>query len=159
MLRKMLVATGLLVCCLLAGAVCLAAPKVGDAAPQIMVDGGNGQSVGLLKFDKVTIINFWATWCPPCRAEMPELNSFVQNHHDDVYFHSISDEAEATVNNFIRTNNYSIPVVLDVNSGAERTYGITAIPTTFIIDTNGIIRYRITGGTTVSKLEALIAQL
>lgn len=157
--KKIVVAVGLLICCLLVGAVGLAAPKVGDAAPQIMVNNGNGQMVGLLQFDRVTIINFWATWCPPCWAEMPELNSFAEKHRDDVYFYSISDEPEGTVNGFMQKNGYSLPVVLDTNSQINRQYGITAIPTTFIIDKSGMIRYKILGGTTTSKLEDMIGQL
>ena len=96
---------------------------------------------------KVVILNFWATWCPPCRAEMPSMEALYkrfQNQGLEILALDIGESA-AVVQQFIRNNNYTFPVLLDLSGTAGSVYGVTAIPTSFIIDRGGKIISRITG--------------
>ena len=96
---------------------------------------------------KVVILNFWATWCPPCRAEMPSMETLYkrfQNQGLEILAVDIGETASA-VQPFVRNNNYTFPVLLDLNGNIGSLYGVTAIPTSIIIDRSGKIISRITG--------------
>jgi len=96
---------------------------------------------------KVVILNFWATWCPPCRAEMPSMETLYkrfQNQGLEILAVDLGETA-ATVQQFIRNYNYTFPILLDLNTQAGSLYGVEAIPTSFIIDRSGKIISRIVG--------------
>ena len=96
---------------------------------------------------KVVILNFWATWCPPCRAEMPSMETLYQRFKDQGLEILAVDSGEEilTVRQFIRRNGYTFPVMLDRDSRVSDTYGIQAIPTTYILDREGKIIGSIVG--------------
>ncbi len=100
----------------------------------------NGKDVKLSDYrGKIIMLNFWATWCPPCREEMPSMEglySKLRGKNFEMIAVNIQ-EKEATVKNYIRNNNYTFPVLLDVNAEAASKYQIMSIPTTYIIDTRG----------------------
>ena len=96
---------------------------------------------------KVVILNFWATWCPPCRQEMPSMETLYQRFKSqglEILAVDIGEE-ESTVRRFIRDNRYTFPVPLDKDSKVSRRYGVSAIPTTFILDREGKIIARVAG--------------
>lgn len=131
--------------------------NVGNTVPAFTLNSLAGQPVTIAKSDKVTILNFWATWCPPCREEMPELNRFVQNNGQTVAFYAINlQEPAEKVNDFINKNQYTMTVLLDKDGMISNKFQIKAIPTTIIIDKAGIIKYRKSGGVTASELEGAI---
>ncbi len=107
---------------------------------------------------KVYVLNFWATWCPPCRGEMPELEEFAKNHGKEVSFYAINlQEPQGKVQGFLAENGLSMPVLLDADGKAGDAYQIRAIPTTIILDSRGNVAARHTGAVTQAQLEDLLA--
>ncbi len=138
----------------------------GKTAPEITLQDLQGQNIELSDYrGKVVILNFWASWCPPCKAEMPEINQaalqFAQGNEAVLLTVNLTDgsrETAAKARKYINDNNYSMTVLLDTGGKVANTYGITSIPTTIIIDKNGIIQNRFSGGTTQSILEGYVRQ-
>jgi len=96
---------------------------------------------------KVVILNFWATWCPPCRVEMPSMETLYQRFNAqglEILAVDIGENA-STVQQFIRSAGYTFPVLLDSANRVSSVYGIEAIPTTYIIDREGKIIGRVVG--------------
>ena len=96
---------------------------------------------------KVIILNFWATWCPPCRAEMPSMETLYQRFKNEgLEILAVNlGENQATVRQFIQNNRYTFPVPLDSNNRIGAIYGVEAIPTSYILDRDGKIIARIVG--------------
>lgn len=138
----------------------------GKTAPEFALQDLQGHNINLSDYrGKVVILNFWASWCPPCKAEMPELNQaalgFAQGNEAVLLTVNLTDgsrETAAKARQYISDNNYSMTVLLDTGGKAANAYGITSIPTTFVIDKNGIIQNRFSGGTTQSALEGYVKQ-
>ena len=122
----------------------LTAPMTGFLAPDFTLTalaGGNMQLSTLR--GKPVILNFWATWCPPCRAEMPELEALWQRYKDDGLLLIGVDQGEnaATVERFARgVVATTFPLLLDTNQAVGRAYGVRALPTTVFIDAEGRIQ-------------------
>ncbi|GMO39906.1 MAG: hypothetical protein Ta2B_19700 [Termitinemataceae bacterium] len=109
----------------------------------------NGQSVTLSSLKgKVIFLNFWATWCPPCRAEMPSMEKLYQRFKDKgLEFIAVDiSESSSDVQKFLNENKLTFPVALDSDHKVSDAYGIRYIPTTFIIDRSGKIIIESTGG-------------
>ena len=110
-------------------------------APDLVLTDMAGKKVTLADLKgKVILLNFWATWCPPCREEMPTLETLYQTYkdHKNFVFLSVdSSEPKATVADFLAKNPYHFPVLLDLNGAVSAEYGISAIPTTYLIDPQG----------------------
>ncbi|GBG56397.1 thioredoxin-like protein YneN [Sporomusaceae bacterium FL31] len=133
---------------------------VGKKAPEFTLNTLDGQAKTIGKQPTVTVINFWATWCPPCREEMPELNQFYQGYKQAIAFYAINiQESPAKVNDYIHTNQLVFPVLLDRDGGIAKIFQINAIPTTVVIDKHGIIQYRKAGTVTKSELEAVLNKI
>ena len=124
-------------------------PEKGEIAADVTLHGIDGKAVTLSQFKgKVVMLNFWATWCPPCREEMPSMEALYQKLKGDPDFIilavSIDNEAE-TVRDFMKKNNYTLPVFHDPNQEAGAVYGITGVPETFLIDKKGMIAEEVIG--------------
>lgn len=133
---------------------------VGKAAPIFTLNSLEGKPVEVGHLKKAYVINFWATWCPPCRAELPELNRFAKKHETQVGFYAVNiQEPQEKVAGFLQQNGYNLPVLFDVNGEVARTYRVTAIPTTLVMSAQGIIVFRKTGGVTLSELEETLKEL
>ena len=89
-------------------------------------------------FDKPLVLNFWATWCGPCKSEMPGFNRLYDKYNDKVNFVmlNVSDDRK-TVKEFIEKNSYSFPVYYDDTQIAAYTYGASSIPLTLVIHEGG----------------------
>jgi thiol-disulfide isomerase/thioredoxin len=94
--------------------------------------------------DKVIIVNFWATWCPPCVAEMPKLQSLYMKYGDRVAFVLVTNEEQEVVEAFMEKNQYMMPVFYMASEPPE-ALAFSAYPTTFIISRDGSIVSRKTG--------------
>ena len=119
------------------------APQVGKQAPDFQLPNLEGQSISLSDFrGSPILLNFWAVRCPPCRFEMPFIQGIFEEQSDTgVVIVAINiGEAPSTVKDFIQSDNYSFPVLLDTNQEIALEYNIRAIPTTFLIDKDGIIQ-------------------
>ncbi|WP_308008288.1 cytochrome c biogenesis protein CcdA [uncultured Fusobacterium sp.] len=119
---------------------------------------------------KVVFLNFWATWCPPCREEMPHIEEIYKeygyNKNDVVILGAASpataenpspqDESEEKIKAFLTKNNYTFPVVFDVKGEIFRNYYINAFPTTFMIDKDGNIMGYVAGGLSKENMKKII---
>ena len=102
------------------------------------------------------VINFWATWCPPCKTEMPELMLFTERN-TGVEFYAVSiQEDPATIRDFIRQNGIRFTPVIDTTGAAAQKYRVSAIPTTIVVNRHGEIIYRKTGPVTATELENVL---
>lgn len=97
---------------------------------------------------QVVIINFWATWCRPCRSEMPALQAVYEEYQDEglVLLAVNQDESPSTISSFIAEYGLSFPILLDDTLQVSRQYEIEAYPSTFFIDRRGRIRNSEFGG-------------
>ena len=87
---------------------------------------------------KVVMVNFWATWCPPCRLEMPDLDKiYTQFESQGLVILSISDEDGSKVKSFVTKNDYHPPVLLDPGSAVHKEFHILGIPKTFFFNRDG----------------------
>ncbi len=108
---------------------------------------------------KPVLLNFWATWCGPCRAEMPFLQQVYDKYTSQglVLLEINIAETPATIKDFMSSLKLSMPVLLDVDKKVANAYGINAIPATFLVDKNGVIQQKIIGA--FSSEQAIESQL
>ena len=139
--------------------------KIEDAAVLTQYDwtliGLNGQDVNLNQSkQKVVLINLWATWCPPCIAEMPSLQALYDTYGDAADFYFVTNETKETVQKFMDKNNYTFPVYLQKFKAPAQLEN-NSLPTTYLIDKNGKIRINETGAANWNseKVNALFDQL
>lgn len=152
-----------LICLLVGSSIGWAAEEgatVGKVMPQFTLSNLAGDSITVAPAGKVTILNFWASWCPPCRSEMPELNEFYLQNKDKVDFYAINvGEAGSKVSSFMKSNQYSLPVLLDSDGAVSSQFLARYIPMTLVIDRNGVIQFRKVGPVTKSQLEEIVSKL
>lgn len=135
------------------------AHNIGQQAPPVVAADASGNSVAVNFEGTVTVLNFWATWCPPCRGEMPELQEFFQAHMGQVQFYAVNlQEPSGKVTQFMSEGNYTLPLLLD-SGDVAKAYRISAIPTTVIVGSDGLVKFRKTGPVTKSELDQVIAGL
>lgn len=133
---------------------------VGKTAPSFTLQAMDGKPVKIGKAGKITVLNFWATWCPPCREEMPELEVFATKHKNDILFGAVNlQEPVEKIGAYLDQNKYTMPVLLDTDGKAGSEFLIRAIPTTIILDKNGVIRFRKSGPVTADELEAILKEV
>jgi peroxiredoxin len=117
-------------------------------APDFTLKDVQGRSVSLASHKgKVVLINFWATWCPPCKAEMPSMNK-LYNEMKSRGFEVISistDNSLSAVKDFLAKNRLDFLVLFDENRTVARQYHVFSMPTTFLIDRNGMIVDKFSG--------------
>lgn len=110
---------------------------------------------------KNVLLNFWATWCPPCRGEMPEIEKLYQEIKDSNLVIVAVDIGEplSAVKTFIEQNKYNFKVLLDSDQSVAGQYGISAIPTSFFIDKEGNIVSKHTGAMNLDQMKGYIKAL
>lgn len=131
----------------------------GEPAPPFTLDAIDGGTVSLADYrGKVVMVNLWATWCAPCRLEMPSMQRVYEEYRDQGFeVLAISVDAEpgirqpdgtirGLVSDFVEELGLTFPVVVDPAGDTERIYGVSGLPTTFLIDREGQIRVRELGG-------------
>jgi len=107
---------------------------------------------------KVVFLNIWATWCPPCREEMPSMESLYQQlkgRNFEMLAVSIDRDGEKVVRPFAIKYGLTFPVLLDPDSRTYRLYGLTGVPETFIVDKRGVVIHKIIGPQNWMKKEWL----
>jgi len=128
-------------------------------APDFTVYDAAGNAVKLSDyFGKPIILNFWASWCGPCKMEMPDFNKKSQELDGDVQFLMINmtdggRETVETASGFIEEQGYTFPVFFDTTSEAAYTYGAYSLPTTFFIDAEGNAVAQATGAISGETLQ------
>lgn len=142
-------------------------------APDFTLVDQNGETHTLSDYKgKVVFLNFWATWCPPCKDEMPDIEALyeaqglnagdvvvlgVANPKTDEYPNN-SDGTVQDVTDFLSQNGYTYPVVMDTTGEVFSAYGITAFPTTFMIDKDGNVFGYVRGGITRDIMDSIVQQ-
>lgn len=123
---------------------------VGGTAPDFTLTDMQGNQVALSQFrGKVVLVNFWATWCPPCREEMPSMERLYRRYKDKglvLLAVNIEEQGYQAVSRFLMGKNYSFPILLDTAAEVQNNYKVFRFPETFIIDRNGVIIDKIIGG-------------
>jgi thiol-disulfide isomerase/thioredoxin len=108
--------------------------------------GLNAESINFKEFDnKVIFVNFWATWCPPCRAELPMIQKLYADYKDKVAFVFVTNEDWVKVEVFFNENDYDLPVYNSVSAPPNSFTETNSIPASYLIDKNGNILIAKTG--------------
>lgn len=122
-------------------------PEVGYRAPDFALPTLDGQTVHLSDFrrKKAIFLNFWATWCAPCRLEMPTMEKVYQEYKSqglEILAVSLDAGPTSVVKNYLQELKLTYPVLLDPNMEVLRLYRLFSIPATLLIDKEGIIRFK-----------------
>lgn len=123
-------------------------PLVGGPAPEIALKDLQGQEVKLSDLrGKIVLLNFWATWCKPCKEEMPAMQASYDKLRGQGLVVLAVNELEDTekVIEHIRSYGHTFPVVMDHDNHVANRYGVVGLPASFLIDRHGIVRERIFG--------------
>ncbi|MDA2301523.1 redoxin domain-containing protein [Bacillus cereus] len=140
--------------------------EIGKSAPDFELTKLDGTNVKLsdLKGKKV-ILNFWATWCGPCQQEMPDMEAFYKEHKENVeilainYTPSEKGGGAEKVSNFAKEKGITFPILLDKNIDVTTAYKVITIPTSYFIDTKGVIQDKFIGPMTQKEMEKRVAKL
>jgi peroxiredoxin len=133
---------------------------IGAKAPDFELKTLTGEKVKLsnLKGKKV-MLNFWATWCPPCKAEMPEMEQFSKQMDKDIVILAVNIDPQLDVQGFVNENKITFPIPLDVDDKVNETYQVLSIPTTYFIDSKGIIQNKYTGSMNLAVMKDFTKKL
>src|SRR5512139_1358249 len=124
-------------------------PVVGGQAPDFTLTDMSGRSVSLADLrGKVVIVNFWATWCPPCRAEMPSMEALHRELADEglvLLAVNIEKDGRKSVPTFLAGNPHSFPILFDDQEVVQKRYGVFKFPESFVIRKDGTIDDKVIG--------------
>lgn len=137
----------------------------GQLAPEFTLKTIGGEDMSLSSFrGKRIILNFWASWCPPCKAEMPHMQEFyIENKESNVILLSVNlttaEKKSEDVAKFVEEYELTFPVMLDVKGDIGRIYQAHAIPTSYLIDSKGIVKKKIIGPMDKEMMNELISSV
>ncbi|RLL45420.1 TlpA family protein disulfide reductase [Oceanobacillus piezotolerans] len=119
--------------------------EVGETAPNIELETVDGETFSLTDLrGKKVILNFWATWCPPCREEMPEMQKFYDEHKDEVEVVAVNlsdtENNLQDVPDYISQYGYTYPIPMDKEGTVASAYSVITVPTTYFIGTDGVVQ-------------------
>lgn len=125
------------------------APKIGYLAPNFRLTSLHGDEISVAGLaGKVLFINFWATWCGPCKAEMPSMENLYHDFKNkglEILAVSSDMEGPSVVQPFVQKLGLSYPILLDPDFRVDDKYLIQSVPTTVLVDQNGVITHRMVG--------------
>ena len=131
-------------------------------APELTLTDMQDQTVSLADYrGQWVLVNNWATWCPPCRAEMPELKAFYEAHKDEgfVLIAISSGDTKAQIADFTQEYGLSFPMWQDPTSASLRAFRMDYLPSSFVIDPSGTVRLAWTGAVSLETLEKYVTPL
>ncbi len=134
---------------------------VGQMAPEISFTTFEGEAINLSDYrGKVVFLDFWATWCGPCRMEMPHIQALHDEMKDagEVVFIGASNEDQKTIENWLQKNPYSFKMVMVKPEDAQGKYNVTSIPAGFVIDREGMIRAHMIGAQSELQLRTALGK-
>jgi len=133
---------------------------VGQTAPNFAFVWEDGRGADLASLQgRPVIVNFWATWCGPCRAEMPELVAVHRSNSDLVVLEVNTQEQLDAIRPFAEEFDMTMPVLVDEAGAVRSLYGVRSMPTTVFIDADGVISARWAGLLTGDQLAQFVAQI
>ncbi|VAX25528.1 hypothetical protein MNBD_NITROSPINAE02-1200 [hydrothermal vent metagenome] len=127
------------------------------SAPKFTIKNLSGREVSLKQYrDKPVIVNFWATWCVPCVAEMPELDRFYRAKKNEGLAMLMINlkESKSVIDNFVSPHGFAFEILMDENGKLSENFQVFGLPTTFFIDGRGMIVYTHMGRLTKEILYA-----
>jgi len=130
--------------------------EVNFDAPELTLTNLEGEEESLEDhLGEVVMVNFWATWCPPCKAELPVLQEYYEDHADDGFtiIGIDANETQERVASFIETTDIAYPIWIDLESEGSRAFNVNSYPSSFIIDRDGTIVLAWTGQISKAMLE------
>lgn len=139
--------------------------KIGEKAPNFTLDSLQGETISLSDFQgKKVILNFWASWCGPCREEMPDMQRFYEANLDqnlEVLAVNLThfERKREHVDEFVEEFGLTFPMPLDVDSKQYEAYEVITIPTTYFLDEQGIVRQKHLGPMTYDFMEETVAEI
>lgn len=138
-------------------------PVIGVPAPPFETTDVEGRPVALADYrGKIVLLNFWATWCEPCKKEMPEMQAAYEKLQGQgfVILAVNFGEKPDPAGDFAHHGSLTFPILLDRNVKVAASYGVVNLPVSFFIDADGIIRERVFGGTlTAEGIERIVADI
>ncbi|MEK4439316.1 peroxiredoxin family protein [Paenibacillus sp. FSL K6-2862] len=137
----------------------------GQLAPDFTVKDLQGNQVKLSDFKgKRVLLNFWATWCPPCRVEMPHMQKFFDdNQSENVVILGVNmtqtEKNKDDIQTFVDDEHLTFPIVLDEDGEVLQTYQVIAYPTTYLLDSEGVIQEKFMGAFSYEIMERYVSQI
>lgn len=137
----------------------------GEQAPDFELTTLAGEPIRLSELQgKKVILNFWATWCPPCKAEMPHMQNFYEDYAETenveiVAVNLTSGDREASVEEFVKDYGLTFPIPMDVEGEVGQKFQAVTIPTSYIIDTNGLIQHKIVGPMDETMIQDFVSNI
>jgi len=142
-------------------------PEVGFLAPDFTLNNEDGNPVTLSQLKgKPVFLNFWASWCPPCKEEMPLIQEAYEKYGNQVDFYGVNltfnDSLEEALA-FMKSNGYDMPILFDDNPDPNKTiaklYRANTIPTSVFIDANGVIQAKHIGAMNYDQIESYLGKV
>ena len=136
--------------------------EVNYPAPELSLQNVNGKSESLIDYrDKVVLVNNWATWCPPCKAEIPTLEGYYKTHTTDgfVIIGVEAGESQNDVLKFVQEHDMTYPVWFDLKNAAMNAFHNESLPSSYVIDRNGTVRLAWVGEISNEMLEKYVTPL
>lgn len=137
---------------------------IGDLAPELTLETLDGKEISLSDFKgKHVMISFWATWCPGCRAEIPAKKQLYADLQGEVEILAVnlteSERSESDVEQFVKEQGIAFPVLLDPESEAARAFHVLAVPTSYLIDSSGVIQYKTIGAMSYEAMKGVLSSI
>lgn len=146
----------------------LLSPQIGFEAPGFTLNTLDGQTISLSSLHgKVVLVNLWASWCPPCRAEMPALAKVYDQYREAGFVvlgvNTTYQDSESDASTFVQTLGLEFPIVLDRDGAVSKQYQLLALPTSYFVGRDGTIRDVVFGGPMTeaiiaTKIQSLLAE-
>ena len=139
--------------------------RKGRLAPDFALEDLQGNTVRLSDFrGKKVLVNFWASWCPPCKAEMPHLQKFYGEYQSkDVVILGVNltaiEKHPDNAQKFAQAQQLTFPIVLDREGAVMQTYQVYAYPTTYVLDSDGVIREIFQGAMTYDMMKETVSKI
>ncbi|WP_042162829.1 TlpA family protein disulfide reductase [Paenibacillus gorillae] len=137
-------------------------PKAGSVAAEFQLPGLDEKDYGVGgKQDKLSFVNFWASWCGPCELEAPDLQALQEKYGDEIHLYGVNAtkfDKERSAREFVQEHEFTFPILMDREGDVTKQYKVNTFPTTFLIDSEGVIRERINGVIPIAEWERLIAK-
>ena len=133
---------------------------IGRTAPDFEAEAADGAPFKLSDTrGKPVLLTFWASWCGPCRAELPALSDYQQQHPELAIYAVNVDRDRRKADAFLRQVKFTLPIIWDNNSEAMGQYDVLSMPTMFLLDGNGTLKWRKTGYSKQNGLKELDAAM